>query len=80
MTTAFAHAAQLHPWDAVIAQPFGALLALATGVFFWLSLHAAITGSRALTMAGSLFRPLTWWGLGAVFVGSWVYKMETWPG
>lgn len=80
MTTAFSHAAHADLLSAVQAQPFGALLALVTATVFWLSVHAAFTGSRSLEAAGGLLRWWVWWVLGLALTGAWVYKMMTWQG
>jgi hypothetical protein len=80
MTTAFAHAAHADLLASIQAQPFGAFLALLTAMLFWLSLHTATTGSRALSAAGALFKGWTWWVLGIAFIAAWLYKMSVWQG
>lgn len=78
MTTAFAHAADADLLASIQSQPFGALLAVVTATLFWLSLHTAATGSKALAAAGALLKGWTWWGLGIAFVAAWLYKMSVW--
>jgi hypothetical protein len=48
MTTAFTHMADGRLDLAFLAQPAGALLALLAAAVFWIALHTALTGSRAL--------------------------------
>ncbi len=78
MTTSFAYAAELRWWDAVKTQPFGAILALLTGMIFWIALHVAATGSGLGTLALAMLKPRTVWGLFAALVAAWMYKVATW--
>lgn len=75
MTTAFAHAARGDLLASFMAQPFGALLALATAMVAVVGSFAAITGSRVLT----LFTPLAGkWGAAiavAALLAAWAYKI-----
>jgi len=81
MTTSFAHAAHGELWSAFVTQPFGALLAVATAMVFWMGLHSAVTGSRALASLGRLFLPRYVWIGVALLVAAWVYKLLVWvPG
>ncbi|MCA9305869.1 MAG: DUF2752 domain-containing protein [Phycisphaerales bacterium] len=81
MTTSFAHAAHGELWAAFVTQPFGALLALASAMVFWMGLHSAVTGSRALSSLGRLFLPRYVWIGVALLVAAWVYKLLVWvPG
>ncbi len=74
MTTAFAHAADFSLLDSVVAQPFGAMLALASAVGFWGCLHVAVFGSRLGPMAGRLLRPRVLWVLAGLGLAAWIYK------
>lgn len=81
MTTAFAHAAQGELWASFVTQPFAALLAVATAAVFWIGLHSAVTGSRALASLGRLFLPRYVWVGVALLIAAWVYKLVVWkPG
>jgi len=81
MTTSFASAAHGDFAGAFRAQPFGALLALATSAVFWLGLHAAATGGRAgAAVARIVLRPGFLWPMGAAFLAAWGYKVVTWQG
>jgi len=78
-TTAASLIVHLRPIDAFVAQPFGALLALAALAFVVLALAHIVRG-RSL-MARLAFWP---WGRilllsGVVLLGSWWYLVETWP-
>ena len=75
MTTAFAHAADGEVMVAFAAQPLGAVLAVGAATAFWLGLHGALAGSRALGVAGrALGSRGAWIGLGVLLV-AWVYKL-----
>ena len=75
MTTAFSNAAHGDPRMALAGQPFGAILALATAVSFWASLHMALTGSAIGTAAGRLIMPrLPWLLVGGLLLG-WGYTL-----
>lgn len=78
MTTAFAHAADFSLLASIQSQPFGAFLALITATLFWLALHAATTGSRALTLITGSLKGWTWCILGTAFIAAWLYKMSIW--
>ena len=78
MTTAFAHVANGHVLEAFLTQPFGAFLALATGVAFWAGTHVALTGSNLGPAAARLWSSRLGWGLGLGFIASWLYKVATW--
>lgn len=77
MTTAFANMAHGHLGRAVLAQPFGAFLACATGVAGWGALHVAVTGSMLGHAAARLFTRRVVWSLVAFFIASWIYKILT---
>jgi hypothetical protein len=80
MTTAFAHAADGNLLAALRAQPLGAVLALTTATGFWVALHVAVTASAAADASFALLgRKAVWISL-ALLLGSWVYKIATWPG
>ena len=78
MTTAFAHAAHLDLRQAVIIQPFAAVLAVAGAAAFWVCLHTALTGSTAAARLGRAVTPgRVAWAFG--FLGAaWIYKIFTW--
>lgn len=74
MTTSFAYAAHGRPLDALRAQPFGALLALATAVFFWGAMHIAVFGSHLGRIAERFLGPRWLWPTGTLFLAAWAYK------
>lgn len=80
MTTAFSHAARGSLLDSLVAQPLGGVLAIGTATVFWLALHSATTGSRALAALSSAmgFRA-AWIGIAALGV-AWGYKLVTHSG
>lgn len=80
MTTAFAWAAHGHFVRSVLAQPFGALLAVTTAIVSWASLFIAVTGSTLGRALRQLSTPRFYWVLGILFLGAWVYKLITWNG
>lgn len=75
LTTSFAHAAKLHFYDALIAQPFGLLLFFLTVLFVPLSLWLAYRriAWQSLTEARTA-KPLLWL-LGALWLSAWIYKI-----
>jgi hypothetical protein len=77
MTTAFAHVADGQIWAAMVAQPFGALLACITGVAGWGALHVAATGSMIGAASARFFTRRVIAYLVALFIASWVYKIAT---
>jgi hypothetical protein len=80
MTTSFAHAADGNLVAAFVVQPFGALLAIAAVVGFWIAGYVAVTGSYALrALARGMSTPMLWLTLGAL-LAAWVYKLLTWSG
>lgn len=80
MTTAFAYAARGDLGASFVAQPFGALLAVGAATVFWLALHSAITGSRALASVGRVFQARNVWIGVALLIAAWVYKLLSWRG
>ncbi|HYE02522.1 MAG TPA: DUF2752 domain-containing protein [Phycisphaerales bacterium] len=80
MTTAFAAAADGDLITAFIAQPFAALLALATAAAFWIGAYVALTGSRLARAFVPLLRPRALWVIAGAWGVSWAYKLVTWPG
>lgn len=78
MTTAFSHAGEGQWMTAFLTQPAGAVLGLLTATGFWLAGHAALTGSRIGSAAGSLLRPRVATLMVAGFIASWGYKIVTW--
>lgn len=76
MTTAFAHAADGHLLASLAAQPFGALLAVATAAAFLAALVTLVSGSGALLMiAGRWWTTRTPWVLGAMLIAAWAWKI-----
>lgn len=74
MTTSFSAAANAKPLAAFVAQPFGAMFALATAVFFWGALHIAMFGSNLARAFERLLAPRYLWPTGALFLAAWLYK------
>ena len=75
MTTAFAAAAHAQPRASWHAQPFGALLALGTAVFFWGALHVAAFGSNLGRVFERLLAPRWLWPGLALFLAAWAWKV-----
>lgn len=75
LTTSFAHAAKLHFYDALLAQPFGLLLFFLTVLFVPLSLWLAYRGIpwHRLTAARAA-KPLLWL-CAALWLTAWIYKL-----
>lgn len=78
MTTSFAHAADGNLLASFSAQPAGCLMAVATAVGFWCTLHVAATGSRLAGPAAALLRPRSMWMVAAVCLAAWAYKAAVW--
>lgn len=77
MTTAFTHAAHGEFVSAATAQPGGLLLAVLAAAGFWVCLHTAVTGSRAVWVT---LRAITPWRAGwmvAALGAAWAYKWWT---
>jgi hypothetical protein len=79
MTTAFAASAEGDLLGAMMTQPIGASLAVATAVAFWIALHIAVFGSRLGSVVGRLWRPRWLWIFAGAWAASWAYKIATWP-
>ena len=80
MTTAFAHAADGHLLSSFLAQPLGCLLAIATVIALFVSLHVIVTGSRLGHVFTRLWTSRSPWILGALVIGSWMYKIASYKG
>jgi hypothetical protein len=78
MTTAVTLAAHRRPLQAVLTQPFGALVAIGGAVGFWGCLHVAAFGSRLGRVAEPLQRPKVLWDGAGLLVAAWIYKIATW--
>lgn len=78
MTTAFTHACHGHFFAAMYTQPMGAVLAVASAIGFWISLHAGMTGSRFTLTVAKLLRPKGLWLIAGAWAASWVYVLLTW--
>lgn len=78
MTTAVTLAAHRHPVQAVLTQPFGALVAIGGAMGFWGCLHVAAFGSRLGRLAEPLLRPRILWIGAGLLVAAWVYKIAAW--
>ncbi len=75
MTTAFAHAADGNLVGSFVAQPMGAVLAVATAIALLVGTYTAATGSRVAALFGRLCTRRAGWLLGTAFVAAWVYKI-----
>jgi hypothetical protein len=76
MTTAFAHAADGHLLASLAAQPFGAMLAVATAAAFLGAVATLVSGSGVLLMiAGRWWTTRTPWVLGALLIAAWAWKI-----
>ena len=80
MTTSFAHAADGNLFAAFVAQPLGALLALATGMTFLLGAFTAVTGSRIAQRLTRLWHPRLTWIIGFLVLSSWFFKIASYKG
>ena len=80
MTTSFAHAAEGEYLGALHAQPFGAVLAVATSAAFWVFLHVGLFGSRLVDALAAAFGRWSLWGALAGLLVGWAYKILTFPG
>ncbi|MEX0777812.1 MAG: DUF2752 domain-containing protein [Phycisphaeraceae bacterium] len=76
-TTSFALVAHGQFWQALVNQPFAALLALATGVTMVISGYALIAGASLAPLGKRLWRPMVLCIVGALFLGAWIFKMIT---
>jgi hypothetical protein len=77
MTTSFAALASFDLIEAFKAQPFGALVGIATAVFVWGAAHVAIFGSRLGTVAMRMLTAKVVWTALTLGLAAWVYKMFT---
>ena len=75
MTTAFAHAADGNLVGSFVAQPMGAMLAVATAIALLVGTYTAATGSRVAALFGRLCNRRAAWLFGTAFVAAWVYKI-----
>ncbi len=80
MTTAFAHAADGNLVAAAVAQPMGAVLAVAVAAALFIASYVAATGSRIAAMLPRLWGRVAAWALGAGFAGAWIYKVLSYKG
>ncbi len=80
MTTAFAHAANGNLAAAAVAQPMGAVLAVAVAMALFIGAYVAATGSRVAGMLPRLWGRGTAWALAAGFGGAWIYKVLSYKG
>ncbi len=74
MTTAFAHAVRGELLTALAAQPFGAVLAVATALWLPLALAAAATGRSFAPWAARVRWDRVGWAVLVFALGSWGYK------
>lgn len=73
-TTAFAHAADGSLLDALVTQPFGALLALGLAMLVLVASWSAISGMSLGPLGQAMAtRPFVI-GCGVLLLGAWVYK------
>lgn len=79
MTTSFAYAVRGRFVDSFSAQPFGTLLALASGAAFWAGLHISLTGSQLGRVFGRMVTPRLLWFLATLAAAAWAYKWVMWP-
>ena len=80
MTTAFANAAEGRWSAAWAAQPLGAVLAVVTAMTLLLSFYVTVTGAVVGPLLGRLWGRRVAWGLAAVVVLAWVYKILSYKG
>lgn len=77
MTTAYSHAVRGSILSAILAQPLGGVLALATAMTMLGSVHVAITGARLEALVGRLWTRRTIWILVLFALASWGFKIVT---
>ncbi len=75
MTTAFAHAADGNLVGSFVAQPMGAVLAVATAIALLVGTYTVATGSRVAALFGRLCNRRAAWLFGTAFVAAWIYKI-----
>jgi hypothetical protein len=80
MTTSFAHAADGDLLGSFLAQPLGFLLALGTAMALLLGVYVAVTGSAVASILPRLWTRGTAWGIGAVLLCSWLFKIVQYKG
>ncbi len=80
MTTAFAHAADGNLVGSFVAQPMGAVLAVATAIALLVGTYTVATGSRIAALFGRLCNRRAAWLIGTAFVAAWVYKIVAYKG
>ncbi|HVU64090.1 MAG TPA: DUF2752 domain-containing protein [Phycisphaerales bacterium] len=74
MTTAFSNAAHARARASFEAQPFGALFAIATAIFFWGAMHVAVFASNLGRVFERLLAPRYLWPGLILFLAAWGYK------
>jgi len=79
MTTAVTYAAHGDFLAALVAQPFGFLIAFGLAAAFWIGIFVAATGSQVGSLYGGLLRPRALWVLAALAGVAWAYKWIVWP-
>lgn len=77
MTTSFAHAADGRMDLALLAQPAGAMLALATAMAVLIAGYIAVTGHNVAVFLRPLLGGRGLVALLGLVVGAWVYKIVT---
>lgn len=75
MTTAFALAADGRLLAALACQPAGAVLALLTAAAGLLGAMVLFTGASLGPYARRFRSSSLWWGLGALILGGWLWKI-----
>lgn len=75
MTTAFAYAARGDLANALITQPIGAVLAVASAAAVLVSGYALFVGLSLVPLASALWRPRPVLLVAGLIVASWVYKI-----
>lgn len=77
MTTAFASAADGDLLTSLRTQPMGCLLALATAAATIVSAYVMATGSAVGGHLLRLVTPRVGWGIAALVLAAWIYKIVT---
>jgi hypothetical protein len=80
MTTAFAHAANGDLAAALVAQPMGFLLALATAMTCIVGSYVVLTGSRVHRVFGRLCGIRTAWAVSFMVLAAWGFKTISYKG
>lgn len=75
MTTAYANVVHGNLREGFLSQPFGFILAIGTGMAFWISTLVLVTGSHVYRCVTALWKPSFIWSIAILAFLSWAFKM-----